>query len=426
MLRSSRFATLADWLAWQEQLHPRAIDLGLERVQRVLERLGLRWPRCPVITVGGTNGKGSTVVFLDAILRAAGYRVGTYTSPHILRYNERIRVAGRAVGDAELCAAFARVDASREDISLTYFEFGTLAALEIFRHSGIDVALLEVGLGGRLDAVNAVDADCAVITTIALDHCDWLGPDREAIGFEKAGIYRTGRPAICADPAPPASLLVQAQALGAELYRSGRDYRFRRQGRSWCWQGPGQTLERLPLPQLSGAHQLANAAAALMALASLQRRLPVDDTAVHAGLTSARLAARFQIVPGPVEWIYDVAHNPQAAAVLADNLQRRTCGGRTHVVLGMLRDKDCATVASQLAAQVDAWYPAGLGGSRGQSARELAATLARVGITGIMSPADDVAAACAAAAAAARPGDRVVVCGSFHTVASALRWAQLE
>lgn len=421
-----RFDRLSDWLAWQERLHPNAIDLGLERVRVVLERLGLGRPAQPIITVGGTNGKGSTVAFLDAMLQAAGYRTGVYTSPHILRYNERIRVAGRQAGDAELCAAFARIDAARADISLTYFEFGTLAALDIFRASNIDVMLLEVGMGGRLDAVNAVDADCAIVTTVDLDHCEWLGPDRESIGFEKAGIYRAGRPAICADPMPPCSVLERAQEIGAELYRSGSEYSFRREAECWFWQGPVRVLERLPLPRLPGDQQLANAAAALVALASLQSRLPVADRALRQGLAAAGLPGRFQVVAGPVEWIYDVAHNPQAAAALACTLSQRPCRGRTHVVLAMLRDKDCLAVAGRLAVAADAWYLAGLGGSRGQNGSELARILTKLGIIGMISVLDDVAAACTAAACAARPGDRVVVCGSFHTVASALRWARTE
>ncbi len=421
-----RFNALGDWLAWQERLHPNAIDLGLERVRVVLERLALERPEYPVITVGGTNGKGSTVAFLDAMLRAAGYRTGVYTSPHILRYNERVRVVGREADDVELCAAFARIDNARSDISLTYFEFGTLAALDIFKATDIDVALLEVGLGGRLDAVNAIDADCAIVTTVDLDHCAWLGPDRESIGFEKAGIFRPGRPAICADPQPPASLLRQAQVSGAELYRSGVDYRFRREADGWAWQGPARALERLPLPPLTGYYQLANAAAAVMALASLQGRLPLADEALRSGIAAVCLKGRFQTVPGAVEWIYDVAHNPQAARAVARTLAQRPCRGRTHLVLAMLQDKDCAAVARELAGVADTWQLAGLAGGRGQTGADLARVLTGAGIAGMISVADDVAAACVAAASAAHPGDRVVVCGSFHTVASALQWAQTE
>jgi dihydrofolate synthase / folylpolyglutamate synthase len=421
-----RFATLNEWLAWQEQLHPHAIELGLDRVRRVLWRLGLGQPGYPVITVGGTNGKGSTVAFLEAMLRAAGYRVGAYFSPHILRYNERIRIDGREVGDSELCAAFERVDAARGEVSLTYFEFGTLAAFDLFRCHDIEVGVLEVGLGGRLDAVNVLDADCAVVTTVDLDHCDWLGPDRESIGFEKAGIYRAGRPAICADREPPTRLLDQVRRVGAILYRLGVDYHYRHTVDHWCWWGPEQRLDCLPLPVLHGGHQLVNAATALLALDCLRSRLKVDRQALEVGLIAARLPGRFQVLPGPIEWIYDVAHNPQAARALAVALMNRPIAGRTLLVLAMLRDKDCAAVARELAKVVDVWYPAGLGGARGRSGADLTDTLVAAGIAGIISVAEDVATACAAAAATARPGDRVVVCGSFHTVASALRSAQLE
>lgn len=424
--QAPRFATLNEWLAWQEQLHPNAIELGLDRVRKVLERLVPAHPDYPIITVGGTNGKGSTVAFLEAMLRAAGYRVGAYFSPHILRYNERIRIDGREVDDAQLCAAFERVDAARGDVSLTYFEFGTLAAFDLFHRHGIGVALLEVGLGGRLDAVNVLDADCAVVTTVDLDHCDWLGPDRESIGFEKAGIYRTGRPAICADPRPPESLLDQVRRLGACLYRFEVDYHYLRNADCWDWRGPGRRFDRLPLPILGGAHQMTNAATALMALDCLRDRLTLDRRALDVGLIAARLPGRFQVLPGPVEWIYDVAHNPQAARTLVAALKVRPVSGRTLMVLAMLRDKDCGAVARELNGAIDIWYPTGLSGPRGRSGAELADDLMSAGIAGIIRVADDVAAACAAAATDARPGDRIVVCGSFHTVAGALRSAQLE
>lgn len=420
----ARFASLAEWLAWQEQLHPSAIDLGLDRVRAVVDRLRLWRPADIIIAVGGTNGKGSTVAFMEAMLRAAGYRVGSYLSPHVLRYNERVRITGREVDDAELCDAFSRVDAARDDISLTYFEFGTLAALDLLQRQRVEVALLEVGLGGRLDAVNAIDSDCAVVTTIDLDHCEWLGPDRDSIGFEKAGIFRPGRPAICADPNPPPRLLHQAHAVGSVLYGYGTDYHYRLERSGWSWHGPDCSRLDLPLPGLGGRHQLANAAAALMALASLP--LQISEAAVRLGLEQAYLPGRFQRIPGPVEWIYDVAHNPQAAAVLAAALMRTPCTGTTHLVLGMLADKDCAGVARQLAALHPIWYPAGLGGARGQSGEQLSGLLDRVGITGIITAFPDVVVACAAADRAARAGDRIVVCGSFHTVASGLRSGRFE
>ncbi|MDX1605759.1 MAG: bifunctional tetrahydrofolate synthase/dihydrofolate synthase, partial [Candidatus Competibacterales bacterium] len=359
-------------------------------------------------------------------LDAAGYRVGVYSSPHLLRYNERIRLAGREVEDTELCAAFDRVDGARGAVSLTYFEFGTLAALDLFRRHAVEVMVLEVGLGGRLDAVNAIDTDCAVVTGIALDHCDWLGPDRESIGREKAGIFRPGRPAICADHDPPRSLLAQAESVGARLLCVGRDYRHGWLDDGWYWQTADECLTSLPVPALAGAHQQANAAAALTVLHGLQERLPVPVEARRQGLVAARLPGRLQRQPGPVEWIFDVAHNPQAAGVLAAALQAWPCAGRTHLVLALLADKDAVGVARALAALAPHWYAAGIGGPRGRSGEALAGILAAAGIAGIMNAAEDVAGACAAAAGAARKGDRIVVCGSFHTVASALRGRRFE
>lgn len=410
--------TLADWLAWQETLHPKGIDLGLERVRTVAGRLGL-WPDAPpTITVAGTNGKGSSVALLEAILEAAGYRTGAYTSPHLLRYNERIRVAGTEAGDEAICRAFERVDAARGDVSLTYFEFGTLAALVIFREAGAQALVLEVGLGGRLDAVNCLDAHCALVTAIGIDHTDWLGPDRESIGFEKAGIFRAGRPAVCADPAPPASLVDHARAIGAQLYRRGPDFGRRLKGGTWTWWGGGRRLDELPLPALAGEHQLDNAAGALMALTALEDSLPVTGDAIAAGLGRMRLPGRFQVLPGALEWIFDVTHNPHGAAVLARCLAARPCAGRTRAVVGMLADKDMVGVAAALAPVIHHWYAAGLDPPRGCSGRVLAERL-RAGGAGAVTAFPDVAAACRAAVADAAPGDRVLVFGSFFTVAAA-------
>ncbi|HRZ23430.1 MAG TPA: bifunctional tetrahydrofolate synthase/dihydrofolate synthase [Candidatus Contendobacter sp.] len=414
-----RFTTLDDWLRWQETLHPQVIELGLERVRTVLRRLQPKAPPFTVITVGGTNGKGSCVAFLETILRAAGYRVGAYTSPHLLRYNERIRIDGVEVDDAALCQTFARIDAVRGDTSLTYFEFGTLAALEQFRSAGVDVAVLEVGLGGRLDAVNVVDADVALVVSIALDHTDWLGPDRASIGYEKAGIYRPGRPAICADPDPPPRLLEHACAIDARLLRVGADYDFVRTGATWRWQSGKTQFEALPQPALAGEHQLGNAAAALMALTSLADRLPVEVAALRAGLAQAWLPGRFQVIPGPVEWILDVAHNPAAAAVLAQHLRARPCAGRTQAILGLLADKDADGVIQVLASVVDEWRPVTLTGARGRGSADLAARLRSAGIQAVF-PHDDVASAGQAARHEAEVGDRIVVLGSFHVVAPVL------
>ncbi len=415
-----RYTSLAQWLTWQETLHPQAIDLGLERIQTVAKLLALDKPSYIVITVGGTNGKGSCTAFLDAILRASGYSVGAYTSPHLLCYNERIRINGIAVDDDTLCQAFARIDAARDDLSLTYFEFATLAALDIFRARNVEVAVLEVGLGGRLDAVNLLDTDVAVITSIGIDHSEWLGPDRESIGYEKAGIFRRDRPAICADPMPPTSLVTQAYSLGARLYRVNSDYGFYRNTTHWNWWYGNTRLQPLPLPTLTGDHQLANAAAALMALTTLQTRLPVYPEAVYRGLTATYLPGRFQIIPGPVEWILDVTHNAHGATALAHTLATRPCSGVTRVVLGMLKDKDTASVAHLLDSAVHCWYTATLQGSRGQSGKQLATILKTAAVKGEITPFSSVADACCAARQEATRGDRILICGSFSTVAEAM------
>jgi dihydrofolate synthase/folylpolyglutamate synthase len=416
-----RFDSLTDWLAWQETLHPNAIDMGLERVASVARDMGLGRPATTVITVAGTNGKGSCVALLESILGAAGYRVGVYASPHLLRYNERVRVCGQEVGDAALCAAFERIDQSRGATSLTYFEFGTLAALEIFAQAALDVAVLEVGLGGRLDAVNIVDADVALVTSVGIDHVEWLGPDRESIGREKAGILRLATPAVYGEADPPRSVLAMADSLAAPVHCLERDYRFSpADDDSWDWRSDSNSYTGLPLPNLPGVYQLQNAAAVLMVLELLASRLPVTVEALHAGLRAVRLPGRFQVLPGRVEWILDVAHNPHAARALAEALRQRPCAGRTHLVLAMLADKDAAGVCAALRPAVAAWYCAGLRGARGQSGAQLAA---RTGLAGAeMTLHSDVASACAHAAATAKPGDRIVVCGSFHTVSEALQY----
>jgi dihydrofolate synthase/folylpolyglutamate synthase len=381
--------------------------------------MGLGRPSHAVITVAGTNGKGSSVAMLDAILRAAGYRVGTYTSPHLQRYNERIRIDGVEVSDEALCAAFDRVDSVRGDISLSYFEFGTLAAFDLLERAGLDVAVLEVGMGGRLDAVNLLDADVALITPIDLDHADWLGADREQIAREKAGIFRTGRPAVCSDPYPPAMLAAEAARIGTRLLALGRDFDFGVEGQQWWWRGTLQRRDGLPLPALRGTSQPQNAAGVLMVLEQLTARLPVYQQDVRAGLLSVQLPGRFQVLPGEVTRILDVGHNPHAAAELARNLAAQPCAGRTRLVLAMLADKDAVGVVNVLARQVDAWYVAGLGGTRGAGPERLAATLGEVGIGAVQAFAT-VREACLQAKTDAQPGDRVVVFGSFYTVAEAL------
>lgn len=413
-----RFETLAEWLAWQETLHPKAIDLGLERVRAVAERMGLLSPNHIVITVAGTNGKGSSVTMLESILACAGYRVGAYTSPHLYDYNERIRIDRQPAGDADIVAAFARIDVAREGTSLSYFEFGTLAALELFARAELDVVVLEVGLGGRLDAVNVLDPDAGLVTGIGIDHVEWLGPDRESIGREKAGIFRAGRPAVCSDPQPPASVSMTAKALGATWYGLGEQFTYSHTGEHWEWRGPGARLRALPMPAMPGPFQLQNAAGVLMTLLSLGERLPVTLQAIHDGLQQARLRGRFEVVPGAVECIFDVAHNPHAAAQLAAALAARPCRGRTLAVCGMLADKDAAGVAAELLPQVQVWCLGGLDGERGQSAQSLATRMGLPESRRYVYP--TIAAAYAAAHAQAQSGDRIVVFGSFHTIAELL------
>ena len=410
---------LADWLARLETLHPNAIALGLERVRQVKDALGLV-PDFPIITVAGTNGKGSTCAYLEAMLAAAGYRVGLYTSPHLLRYNERVRVARQTAEDAEIVASFEAVERARRDIPLTYFEFGTLAAMWHFLRAGVDVGVLEVGLGGRLDAVNVFDADAAVVTTVDLDHMEYLGPDRESIGFEKAGVYRAGRPAICADPAPPRRLLKHAASIGVDLRLAGRDYDIAASADAWRWQGREGVLEGLPHPALAGSYQLDNAAAAIAALLALRKQLPVPRGAIEQGLRDARIGGRFQRVAQVPAIYLDVAHNPQAARALAANLAAVRCAGRTLAVAGMLADKDHAGVFGALAPAVSRWFLADLGGARGAGAPALLEALRRVAAAAPAELHARPAAALAAALKAAGHDDRIIVFGSFHTVAAVL------
>jgi dihydrofolate synthase/folylpolyglutamate synthase len=419
---ASRFANLDDWLRWQETLHPRAIDLGLDRLRVVAGRLGLQRPGATVVTVGGTNGKGSCVALLEAILRASGKAVGCYTSPHLLRYNERLRFHGRPIGDEALCAAFQRVDQARDDLTLTYFEFGTLAALVLMQDTQLDVALLEVGLGGRLDAVNLVDADVALVVTVDLDHQEWLGPDRDSIGREKAGIFRPGRPAVVAESDAPRGLLQGAQELGAQLLRRGVDFDLRRhRSGHWDWLGSSCCLPALPPPALPGDCQIDNAAAVLAVLHCGVAGLEVSRSAIEQGLCQARLAGRVQTLPGEIPCIVDVAHNPQAVRALARELAANPVPGRTLAVVGMLVDKDAQTALAAVSAQVDAWYLAALPGVRGQTAEALAENLRATADRHPLHCFADVSSAELAARGDAQPGDRLVVLGSFHTAAAVLQ-----
>jgi len=414
--------SLEAWLTHIEGQHTQAIALGLDRVRTVAEKLGQR-PWCPVILVGGTNGKGSTCAMLERILLGAGYRVGVYSSPHLLRYNERVRINGLPADDGALCAGFARVEAARGDVALTYFEFGTLAAWETFAAASapLDAIILEVGLGGRLDATNIYEPDCAIVTTVDLDHMDFLGDTREAIGFEKAGIFRAGKPAICGDRTPPQSLLDHAASLGAELQVFGRDFEALRQDGQWQFKGRGGNRSGLAYPALRGENQLANASCVLAALDVLRERLPVAMQDIRRGLLEAELPGRFQVLPGRPTIVLDVAHNPQAARVLAANLGNMAFHPRTFAVFGMLRDKDIAAVVRAVKHRVDVWLLASLNGPRAASAEELVASLAAEGVDGSVECFASPLVAVQRAQELADENDRIVAFGSFLTVAETMR-----
>lgn len=411
---------LDDWLARIERLHAKPIDLGLDRVQAVASRLDVRLD-IPTIIVGGTNGKGSTCAMLDAILRATGYRVGLYTSPHLLRFNERARIDGVDAGDEALVEQFEAVEAALGGTTLTYFEFTTLAILRLFAQSRLDAAVLEVGLGGRLDAVNMVDADVAIVTSLAIDHIDYLGATRELIGFEKAHIYRQGRPAICSDPEPPRSLLDHAQAIGADLWRFGRDFNYQGDRQQWAYAGRHLRRASLPYPALRGANQLLNASGALAALEAIAPKLPVSQQAVRQGLLTVQLPARFQVLPGQPAVVLDVAHNPHAAAVLAQNLDMMGFFPQTHAVFGVLRDKDIDGVIERVRDKIDHWYVASTPGARGASATDVAIRIKAAAPQSSVTEHVNFAAAFAAARARANPDDRILAFGSFLSVAQVLR-----
>ena len=415
--------TLAQWLAYLEQLHPQAIAMGLDRVSRVAQALGLT-AQFTVITVGGTNGKGSCCAMLEAMLLHAGYHVGCYTSPHLLRYNERVRIGGREIEDEILCRAFERIEAARGDTSLTYFEFGTLAAVMAFGEAGVDVAILEVGLGGRLDAVNVFDADCALVASVDLDHQEYLGDTREAIGLEKAGIFRAGRPAVCADAEPPTTLVAHAREIGADLMVIDCDFGYVAEPQQWRYWGPGGKRHGLPYPALRGAFQLGNAAACLTVLDCLRGSLPVTAQDVRGGLLQAEVAGRFQVLPGRPQVILDVAHNPHAARALTANLASMPTGGRTLAVCAMFKDKDIAGVVAATRPYITDWLVADAEGTRGASAAQLAAVLAHAGASAPVAQYSNVAAAWHAACNLAADNDKIIVFGSFLTVAAVMRERQ--
>jgi dihydrofolate synthase/folylpolyglutamate synthase len=454
--------TLADWLTYLESLHPKTIALGLERVAVVKQRLDLH-PDFPVIVVGGTNGKGSVCAMLESILYAAGYKVGCYTSPHLLHYNERVRIAKQQASDAELCASFEKIELARKpqaaecnsdnpidgapvvgasllansfreqarsydererevlEIPLTYFEFGTLAAMQCFISHKVEVAILEVGLGGRLDAVNVFDNDCAVVTSVDIDHVDYLGDTREKIAFEKAGIFRQGRVAICADPDVPATLRAHAQDIGAELWCIGSDFGCTPHQGQWDYRSKQGSRSALPHPALRGAFQLNNASAVLAVLDVLQARLPVSMAAVRRGLTEVQLAGRFQFVPGKPQLILDVAHNPHAARSLAQNFANLPPCPHTYAVFAMLKDKDMRGVVELLDPYIDTWLVAGIDAPRGASSGELAHVLQDAAVRGKVLRFDCIPEALRFAYKAAGENDRIAAFGSFHTVAAVMQ-----
>ncbi|MEO7401345.1 MAG: folylpolyglutamate synthase/dihydrofolate synthase family protein [Polaromonas sp.] len=449
-----QLTTLDDWLAHCERLHPKSIDMGLERVRTVAGRMGLKFD-CPVITVAGTNGKGSTCAMLEAILMEAGYRTGVYTSPHLVHFEERCRVRGDIVSASDLIANFDRVERARvlngDEVSLTYFEFTTLAILQLLADAKLDVVILEVGLGGRLDAVNILDADCAVITSIDLDHMEFLGPDRESIGREKAGIMRAGKPVIVSDPVPPQSIIDHAEKLGADLWRFGHDFNFSGDKQQWGWVGradagppqgrtapsggsvvhevtivgakTGRRYMGLAYPALRGANQLVNASGALAALTALRERLPVTAQAVRVGLSMVELPGRFQIIPGQPTLVLDVAHNPHAVAALTENLDAMGYYACTHAVFGAMADKDIAPMFARVGPLIDKWYFTDLPTARAATGEQLLArwqaahTRADATANAYKSPEQ----ALQAAVKAANPTDRIVVFGSFYTVGGILK-----
>jgi len=420
-------SSLEQWLAYQTQVHPQAIDLGLDRLKQVLDRLGWRPPKVPVITVAGTNGKGSVSGYCASIMAAAGYRVGTFTSPHLRDYRERIRVHDRWVSAQELVSAFERIEAARGQVGLTFFEFNTLAALLVFEAAKLDAWVLEIGMGGRLDAVNVVDPDVAVVVSIGLDHQEYLGVTLEAIAREKAGIFRRGRPAVLGSLDMPVVVEDTARGIGAALKRLGSEYTYVREDAAWQYRGSRWNLPHLPAPALVGDTQYANAATALAALEEIDMRLPISAAAVAQGLERVRLVARFQVIAparsGAPTWILDVAHNPAAARVLARNLRDLPSAGRTLAVCGILTDKDAAGVAAELRDCVDVWWCVSTEGERGRSGAALAETV-RLEVAAPVQAADSTSAGCAAALAHANPGDRILVFGSFHTVGPALDWLE--
>jgi len=423
----ARFDSLTDWLAWQETLHPQAIDLGLRRATGVFNQLNPSAIKPPTVVVAGTNGKGSSIAFLESIYRAQGYRVGSYTSPHILKYNERIKINGEMVNDDTICQAFSRIEAVRNQVSLSYFEFGTLAALDIFWRAELDVQLLEVGLGGRLDAVNIIDSDVALITSICIDHIDWLGETRELIAREKAGVFRPFKPAIVGDLEPPDSLKQCANNSQTPLLRINQDFSFQVNQDHWHWFCQGKKKRdypMLPLPSLKGEHQYRNAASALMVITQMEDLLPVDERAIHLGLQTVQLAGRSQLLSGKVPVLLDVAHNPQAVKVLLNYLQQHFSDKKIYAMFSMMKDKDIETVINIIKPVIDYWFITPIDNTRAASQSFLLDCFEHCQVKQVASGFTDFPSTFHAVKKKARAGDLILIFGSFFLVSEYL--AQLS
>jgi len=423
----ARFNSLSDWLSWQEGFHPRSIDLGLDRAARVFELLNPEAIKPPTIIVAGTNGKGSCIAYLEAIYRAQGYRVGAYTSPHILKYNERIRIDGESVADDIICQAFERIDTARNDVSLSYFEFGTLAALDIFWRSDLDIQLLEVGLGGRLDAVNIIDSDVSLITSICIDHVDWLGETREAIAYEKAGIFRESISAIIGDINPPESLSEQAAKIHTPLFKINKDFTFQHKENYWDWRclsNKQASYQSLPEPALKGEHQFRNAASVLMAVTEMQDLLPVTEQAIHQGLKAVQLKGRFQFIESNIPVLLDVAHNPQAVTTLLHYLQSHFSGKKIHAVFAMMKDKDIAAVIEIIKPVIADWFIAPLNNPRTANEAAMKEYFKQCEVTEVNFGFQNFSEAYEAAEKKAETNDLIVVFGSFFLVSEYLAEAE--
>lgn len=415
-----RFDSLQDWLSWQESLHPLAIDLGLERAAQVFHALNPECIKPPTITVAGTNGKGSSIAYLDAIYRAQGYRVGAYTSPHILKYNERIKIDGEPVSDELICEAFARIESVRGNTTLSYFEFGTLAALDIFWRAELDVQLLEVGLGGRLDAVNIIDPDVSLITSICIDHVEWLGGTREAIGLEKSGIFRAATPAIVGDPEPPSSLIQSAIDKHALLYCIGKDFGYKKQATGWDWYSADKKITHLPEPGLKGEHQYRNASAVILAVTQLTKTLPVSEASIRQGLENVQLTGRFQLITGEIPVLLDVGHNPQAVRTLAEYITDTFPDRRIHAVFSMMKDKDIAGVIEIMNPVVHDWFFAPLANPRAATESVMREIFSQSSVSNVSFGFSGFAEAFSAAKNQSQKGDLLLVFGSFFLVSDCL------